>query len=103
MPVITLYIQPGAKQSRVVGLHDGLPKIAIKARPIDGEANEALITFLAELGGVPKRSIEILSGQTSRTKRLEVDQSVVEALENQLNFLEIHLAQHVLSRAKLER
>ena len=84
MPVITLYIQPGAKQSRVVGLHDGLPKIAIKARPIDGEANEALITFLAELGGVPKRSIEILSGQTSRTKRLAVDQSVIEALEKAL-------------------
>ncbi len=85
MPVITLYIQPGAKQSRVVGLHDGLPKIAIKARPIDGEANEALITFLAELGGVPKRSIEILSGQTSRTKRLEVDQLVVSALEKALS------------------
>ena len=84
MPVITLYIQPGAKQSRVVGLHDGLPKIAIKARPIDGEANEALIAFLAELGGVPKRSIEILSGQTSRTKRLAVDQSVIEALEKAL-------------------
>ena len=85
MPVITLYIQPGAKQSGVVGLHDGLPKIAIKARPIDGEANEALITFLAELGGVPKRSIEILSGQTSRTKRLEVDQLVVSALEKALS------------------
>ena len=84
MPVITLYIQPGAKQSRVVGLHDGLPKIAIKARPIDGEANEALIAFLAELGGVPKRSIEILSGQTSRTKRLDVDQLVVSALEKAL-------------------
>lgn len=84
MPVITLYIQPGAKQSRVVGLHDGMPKIAIKARPIEGEANEALITFLAELGGVPKRSIEILSGQTGRTKRLEVDQPVINALEKAL-------------------
>ncbi len=81
MPVITLYIQPGAKQSRVVGLHDGLPKIAIKARPIDGEANEALITFLAELGGVPKRSIEILSGQTSRTKRVLMPDSLSQQLE----------------------
>ena len=84
MPIITLYIQPGAKQSRLVGLHDGMPKIAIKARPIDGEANEALITFLAELGGVPRRSIEILSGQTSRTKRLQVDQPVINALEKAL-------------------
>jgi len=85
LPTVTLYIQPGAKSSRVVGLHDGLPKIAIKARPIDGEANEALITFLAELGGVPKRSIEILSGQTSRIKRLEVDQLVVSALQKALS------------------
>ncbi|MFZ9671315.1 MAG: DUF167 domain-containing protein [Burkholderiaceae bacterium] len=84
MPVITLYIQPGAKQSRVVGLHDGLPKIAIKARPIDGEANEALITFLAELGGVPKRSIEILSGQTSRTKRVLIPDVVSKHLERLL-------------------
>jgi uncharacterized protein len=84
VPIITLYIQPGAKQSRVVGLHDGIPKITIKARPIEGEANEALITFLAELGGVPKRSIEILSGQTSRTKRLQVDQPVINALEKAL-------------------
>ena len=80
MPTVTLYIQPGAKISRVVGLHDGLPKIAIKARPIDGEANEALITFLAELGGVPKRSIEILSGQTSRTKRVLIPDVVSEHL-----------------------
>ena len=61
-----------------------MPKITIKARPIEGEANEALITFLAELGGVPKRSIEILSGQTSRTKRLQVDQPVINALEKAL-------------------
>ena len=80
MPIVTLYIQPGAKISRVVGLYDGLPKIAIKARPIDGEANEALITFLAELGGVPKRSIEILSGQTSRTKRVLIPDVVSEHL-----------------------
>jgi uncharacterized protein (TIGR00251 family) len=81
VPVITLYIQPGAKQSRIVGLHDGLPKIAIKARPIDGEANEALIAFLAELGGVPKRSIEILSGQTSRTKRVLMPDAVSDHLQ----------------------
>ena len=84
MPTVTLYIQPGAKQSRVVGLHGGLPKIAIKARPVDGEANDALITFLAELGGVPKRSIEILSGQTSRTKRVLIPDVVSEHLERLL-------------------
>jgi uncharacterized protein (TIGR00251 family) len=84
MPTITLYIQPGAKQSRIVGRHDGMPKIAIKARPIDGEANAALIEFLADLAGVPRASIKLLSGQTSRIKRLEVDRTVLNLLEANL-------------------
>ncbi len=84
MPTITLYIQPGAKQSRIVGRHDGMPKIAIKARPIDGEANAALIEFLADLAGVPRASIKLLSGQSSRIKRLEVDRAVLDLLEGNL-------------------
>jgi uncharacterized protein (TIGR00251 family) len=84
MPTITLYIQPGAKQSRIVGRHDGMPKIAIKARPIDGEANAALIEFLAELAAVPKASVRLLSGQSSRIKRLEVDKAVIDSLDQNL-------------------
>jgi uncharacterized protein (TIGR00251 family) len=84
MPTITLYIQPGAKQSKIVGRHDGMPKIAIKARPIDGEANAALIEFLADIADVPRTSIKLLSGQTSRIKRLEVDRAVLDLLEGNL-------------------
>jgi uncharacterized protein (TIGR00251 family) len=84
MPTITIYIQPGAKQSRIVGRHDGMPKIAIKARPIDGEANAALVEFLADLAGVPRASIKLLSGQSSRIKRLEVDRAVLDLLEGNL-------------------
>jgi uncharacterized protein (TIGR00251 family) len=84
MPTITIYIQPGAKQSRIVGRHDGMPKIAIKARPIDGEANAALVEFLADLADVPRASIKLLSGQSSRIKRLEVDRAVLDLLEGNL-------------------
>ncbi len=69
---IVLYCQPGAKQTRCVGLHDGKPKVQLKAPPVDGAANKALITFLSELCGVPKSAISIELGASGRTKRVEV-------------------------------
>ena len=81
MPTVTLYIQPGAKQSRIVGLHDGMPKIAIKARPIDGEANAALIEFLAELTKTQRSTIKLAAGHTSRIKKVEMQQVALDALQ----------------------
>lgn len=75
MKTLTVYVQPGAKRTRIAGLHDGIPKIALQARPIDGEANEALIAFLADVGQTSKRSIVLVSGQTSRTKRLSLPEA----------------------------
>jgi uncharacterized protein len=69
---IVLWCQPGARQTRVAGLHDGKPKIQLQAPPVDGEANKALIGFLAEILAVPKSAITIALGASSRTKRVEV-------------------------------
>ena len=69
---IVVYCQPGAKQTQCVGLHDGKPKIQLKAPPVDGAANKALIGFLAEVFGVPKSAISIELGASGRTKRVEV-------------------------------
>jgi uncharacterized protein len=64
--------QPGAKKTAIVGVYgegDGAQlKIAVQAPPVEGRANEALISFLAETFGVPKRSVAIVSGQLSRSK-----------------------------------
>ena len=69
---IVVYCQPGAKQTQCVGLHDGKPKIQLKAPPVDGAANKALIAFLSEICGVPKSAISIELGASGRTKRVEV-------------------------------
>ena len=69
---IVVYCQPGAKQTQCVGLHDGKPKIQLKAPPVDGAANKALIGFLSEVFGVPKSAISIELGASGRTKRVEV-------------------------------
>lgn len=72
MGKIVLYCQPGARQTQCVGQHDGMPKIQLKAPPVDGAANKALIAFLSEVWSVPKSTITIALGASSRTKRVEV-------------------------------
>ena len=47
--------------------------IRLNAPPVDGAANEALIAFLSDILDVPRRSIAIVSGQTSRDKRVRVE------------------------------
>ncbi|MEN9474172.1 MAG: hypothetical protein A2486_15160 [Burkholderiales bacterium RIFOXYC12_FULL_65_23] len=73
MARIVVYCQPGAKQTQLAGLFDGKPKIQLKAPPVDGEANKALIAFLSKQCGVPKSAISIEMGASGRTKRVEVD------------------------------
>ena len=68
--ILTVYLQPGAKKSEIVGLHDGNIKIKVKAPPVDGKSNAALIDFLSKFFETPKSSIKIISGDKSRLKKV---------------------------------
>jgi uncharacterized protein len=70
--ILNLYCQPGAKQTRVVGLHNGALKISLKAPALENKANELLLSWLSKQLGIPQKQIQFLSGQNSRIKRLEV-------------------------------
>lgn len=70
---IRLYIQPGAKATELSGLHDGRLKIRLKAAPVEGKANQALIDYLSQQFKVPKSSISIKTGHNSRLKTLLVE------------------------------
>lgn len=65
-------VSPRASRDAVQGEHDGAIKIALTAPPVDGEANAALIAFVAKQLGVARRDVVIVRGETSRSKRLEV-------------------------------
>lgn len=66
-------VKPSAPESRFLGLgDDGTLTVAISARPINGEANQALVRFLARAFGLSSREIRITSGARSRTKVLEL-------------------------------
>ena len=76
--VLVLHIQPGAKRTEVVGLHGEALKIRLSAPPVEGKANEALLSFIAEKFLVPLRGVELLRGGQSRHKMVRVTGSVVQ-------------------------
>jgi uncharacterized protein (TIGR00251 family) len=65
-------VQPRARRNAIVGeLGDAL-KIALTAPPVNGRANEACTEFFANLLSLPRASITIASGQSSRNKVIRV-------------------------------
>ena len=70
--LLSIRLAPGAKRTEVAGLNGDALKIRVAAPPRDGEANEALVDFIAERLGVPRRAVRIVSGARSRSKVVEV-------------------------------
>jgi uncharacterized protein len=64
--------QPGAKKTEVSGIHGELLKIRVRARAIEGAANQALLEFLAGELQVPLARCELVSGERHREKRIRV-------------------------------
>ncbi len=64
--------QPGAKKTAITGIYgEGTTaqlKIAVHAPPLEGRANAALIEFLSETFSVPRKAVELGSGELSRSK-----------------------------------
>jgi uncharacterized protein (TIGR00251 family) len=69
----TAKIVPRASKSEIVGEWDSALKIRISAPPVDGAANNELIKVISKFFGVSKSAIEIVSGDTSKIKRIRID------------------------------
>jgi len=67
---IKIFVQPRSSKNMIAGLHGDAIKIKLTAPPVGGEANKMCVKFLSKCLGVPKSSLKIVSGQTSRTKRI---------------------------------
>jgi len=78
-------VVPRAGRSGIAGVRDGALLVRLAAAPVDGAANAELIEVLAKALDLPKRSIQIVSGDRSRSKRVRVAgmdaQSVLSALK----------------------
>jgi uncharacterized protein (TIGR00251 family) len=82
---LEVQVQPRSSRNQVVGEQDGRLKIKLTAPPVEGEANQALINFLAHLLELPRRNIKLLKGESSRHKLIEISGLNAEALLEKLN------------------
>src|SRR5215470_11141432 len=71
--VFAVRVQPRASRNEISGVISGGLKIRLTAPAVENRANEALREFLANLLKRPKSAVRILSGEHSRTKRVEID------------------------------
>ena len=65
-------VKPRASKSRVLGQKGEALEVAVAAPPVDGAANAELVRTLAEHYGVPKRAVEILTGESARMKLVRI-------------------------------
>jgi uncharacterized protein (TIGR00251 family) len=80
-------VHPRAKKNAITGEVGDALKVALTAPPIDGRANEVCIEFFAKLLRVPRYSVTIASGQSSRNKVIRVAGLSAEEVRERLNAL----------------
>ncbi len=71
--ILSIKVKPNARSSSLEQLPDGTWVAKLKARPVDGKANEELTALVAKRFRCPRASVQIKSGGSGRTKLLAVD------------------------------
>ena len=79
--VVSIRVVPGASAAKVVGLHAQELRIRVCSPPVDGRANEEVLTVVAKALGVRARDVHLVGGQTSRSKQLFVALPMAAVLE----------------------
>ena len=82
--VLRLHVQPGGGRSEVVGRHGDAVKVRVAAPPERGRANDACRRLLAEVFDIKESAVVVVSGETSRTKRVALMGAEPEAVRAQL-------------------
>lgn len=84
MARVTVRVHPRAKRTGITGRFGEAYKLDLAAPPVDGKANEECVRFFAELTGVPRARVRIVTGQTGRMKVVEVEGVAQVELEQRL-------------------
>jgi uncharacterized protein (TIGR00251 family) len=70
--VFTVKVAAGSSRTALSGLYNGMLKVKIAAVPEKGKANQCLVELLAERLGIKKNAVNIISGQTSSVKQIQI-------------------------------
>lgn len=69
---LSISAQPNAPKTEIKGVQEDSLKVKIKSPPVEGKANEELIKWLADLLGIRRSEIELISGEKGRKKVLKL-------------------------------
>jgi len=69
---IEVKVQPRSSRNQISGEQDGALKVKLTAPPVEGEANQALVYFLARTLKLPRKNIILIRGETARNKLIEI-------------------------------
>jgi uncharacterized protein (TIGR00251 family) len=70
---LAVRVVPRAAKTAIAGIRHGALLVRLAAPPVEGAANQALITLLARLLDVPRGCVTLVSGERSRVKRVAID------------------------------
>jgi uncharacterized protein (TIGR00251 family) len=90
--LLFLVLQPRASRNAFVGIHNGKLKISLTSPPVDNQANEALCRLLSQAFEVSKTHVQLLSGHTSRHKKVLVHGPYAQLAERLERLLSAKLA-----------
>lgn len=95
--ILRVYVQPRSSKNQICGILGDELKIRLTSPPVDGAANKLCREFVADLFDVSRSSVEIISGETSRHKRLRISgnhpgqfSKHISAIEESLNIGHTH-------------
>jgi uncharacterized protein len=77
-------VHPRARKNAITGVVGDALKLALTAPPVEGRANHAVIEFFADLFAIPRSSVTIASGETSRNKVVRIAGLSRTAIEQRL-------------------
>lgn len=82
--LLPVRVVPRSSRTVIDGVVEGALRVRLAAPPVEGAANRALCEFLAKTLGVPRRSVEIASGERGRQKVVRVRTLEAEAVRERL-------------------
>jgi len=84
MARVTVKVHPRARRTAIAGRFGDAYKLDLAAPPVDGKANDECVRFFADLAGVARNRVRIVTGATNRMKLIDVEGVAQETLEAML-------------------
>jgi uncharacterized protein (TIGR00251 family) len=84
---VAVRVQPRAAHTRVLGRHGAAIRVQVRALPVDGNANAAVVALLASTFGVPRNAVRLVHGRGGRDKLFDVKTADLAACQRRLEEL----------------